>query len=414
MPKNNQQQGAANINTANDSWDLKKFYKIAGVSFVAILLFLSGWAIGNGRITLSSVKNLNNNVSSAPDYSEVTEAYNLLRTKYDGTLTEEQLVNGMMSGLAQSTGDPYTEFFSGKEATEFNEQLSGKIIGIGAQLGKSDDGYIEVIAPISGSPAEKAGIRSKDIIAAVNGDSTAGWQVDKAVSKIRGDKGTTVELTVIRGEAQEPLKISIVRDEITVPSVESEILPGNIGYMKINQFSENTASLSKEAAKKFTDAKVDKIILDVRDNPGGYVDQAVDVASLWLPKNKLILQEKRGGKVISSEYSTGVNPLQGIDTVVLINGGSASASEIVAGALKDNSAAAIVGEKSYGKGSVQEPINLDNGALLKVTIAKWYRPNGKNINKVGITPDKTVEMTQEDYTANRDPQKDAAITELTQ
>lgn len=411
MPKNNQPKPGAATAT---SWDLKTFYKIAGVSVAAVLLFLSGWAIGSGRVTLSNVKSLNSNVSSSPNYSEVTEVYNLLRTKYDGKLTERQLLDGMMRGMADATGDPHTAFFSSSEAKEFNEQLAGKIVGIGAQLSKSSNGYIEVVSPISGSPAEKAGLKSKDIIAAVNGDSTAGWQVDKAVSKIRGDKGTSVELTIVRGGG-EPFKITIVRDEISVPSVESEILPGNIGYMKINQFSENTADLAKQAAQKFADAKIKSTILDVRGNPGGYVDQAVSVASLWLPKGKLIMQEKRGGNtVISSEYANGQNPLLGVPLVVLTDGGSASASEIVAGALKDNNVATIIGEKSYGKGSVQEPIDLDSGALIKITIAKWYRPNGKNIDKVGITPDKIVKFTEEDATAGRDPQKDAAITKLTQ
>ena len=385
---------------------------LAGTT-AGVLLFLTGWGIGNGRLTFDSVKTLNSSASTQLNYSEVDDLYSVIRNRYDGKLNEQQIIDGMLSGLSQATGDPYTEYFNAKDAEEFNQQLQGTIIGIGAQLGKSDDNYIEVVAPIEGSPASSAGLQPKDIISEVNGESTSGWATDKAVTKIRGKAGTQVTLTILRAN-KESFKVTITRAEITVPSVEHEILSGNIGYIKINQFSDDTGSLARKASNEFKKANVSGVVLDMRDNPGGLVTSAVDVASLWLPKNAVILQEKRddGKQLIKTEYSNGNNPLLGIPTRVLINGGSASASEIVAGALKDHKAASLIGAKSYGKGSVQEIKDLSGGGQLKVTIARWYRPNGQNIDKKGISPDTEVSLTPEQYAAGNDTQKDAATAQL--
>jgi carboxyl-terminal processing protease len=231
---------------------------------------------------------------------------------------------------------------------------------------------------------------------------------EDAVAKIRGPKDTEVKLRVLR-DKKEDLNFTITRDDIKIPSVKSEILAGNVGYMQINQFGDDTADLARQAAQEFKDKNVNGVILDLRGNPGGLLDAAVDVSSLWLPEGTTILQEKRGGVVVSTSYAKGGDTLHGIKTAVLIDAGSASASEITAGALKDNNAATLFGVKSFGKGSVQQIQRLPGGAELKVTIARWYRPNGQNIDKKGISADHEVKMTDDDYKNKRDPQKDAAI-----
>jgi len=390
---------------------MRSFLTVCGASALAVLIFVAGWGIGSGRISLSTIRTLNANIAG-PDYDEVNELYKALSANYDGKLTSQQLTEGILKGLASAPGDPYTEYFTAQDAEDFTASLNGTITGIGAQLGKNADGNIEVIAPIDGSPAAAAGLRPRDVIAKVGNDSTAGWSVDEAVTKIRGDKGTKVILTIVRG-SDSPFLVTLTRDTITVPSVESEVLTGNIGYIRISQFAESTGTLAQAAAQKMVKAGVKGIILDLRDNGGGYVDAAKVVASLWLPKGTLIYQEKRqDGTVVDTGYASGDNPLLHYKTVVLINGGTASASEIVTGALHDNKAATVIGETSYGKGVVQNVISLSGGAELKVTVASWYRPNGKNINKKGIDPDKTVPLSLDDYKANRDPQKDAAIKTL--
>jgi carboxyl-terminal processing protease len=211
---------------------------------------------------------------------------------------------------------------------------------------------------------------------------------------------------------KQDLSFTLTRADIKVPSVKSEILDGNIGYMQITQFSDDTATLAQQAAANFKDKQVKGVILDMRGNPGGLLDGAVEVSSLWLPSDKTVLQEKRGGQVVHTYKSNGNNVLQGMPTVVLINDGSASAAEITAGALHDNKVATLMGIKSFGKGSVQQVQPLSSGAEMKVTIARWYRPNGQNIDKKGIKPDKEVKLSNDDFTHGRDPQKDAALNAL--
>lgn len=406
------QKNTEQSHKSRQNW--KKIGKIVSVSLAGALIFVTGWGIGSGRLTINSIKSVNGNLSSQLDSNKVNDVYRVLKQHYDGKLDQSALEEGMIRGMVEATNDPYTEFFNAKEAAEFNNQLSGgSITGIGAQLGKSDTGYIEVVAPIEGSPAARAGIQTKDIITEVDGDSTSGWGVEKAVSRIKGEKGTEVTLTIVRSNRTFEQKIT--REVITVPSVRYSMVEGSrVGLLEISQFSENTGSEARKAVASLKADGAESIILDLRNNPGGLVDQAVDVASMWLPRGKTILTEKRSdGKVIDTKYSSGSNPLLGIKTIVLVNEGSASASEIVAAALKDNGAAAsIIGEKTYGKGVVQQIVNLSGGAQLKVTIATWFRPNGKTINKEGITPDKAVELTQEDGQAGNDTQKDAALEAL--
>ena len=311
----------------------------------------------------------------------------------------------MKEGLVSAAGDPYTTYFDATQAKEFNNQLNGTITGIGAQLG-DQQGAIIVIAPIAGSPADKAGIRAQDIIIKINDTSTSGMTIDQAISLIRGNPGTTVKLAVLRGTQN--IDFSIIRQTITIPSVVTKTLEGNIGYIQISQFGDDTSQLVDKAATDFKSQHVKSIILDLRDNPGGYLDAAESVSSEWLKQGQSVVIKKTNN-IVTETYAARQNgQLMGIPTVVLINGGSASASEITAGALVDNNAAITLGTKSFGKGSVQEFSNFSNGELLKVTMAHWFTPLGKTINKTGLEPTKNVPITDAQISAGQDVQLQAA------
>ncbi|MGD0284044.1 MAG: S41 family peptidase [Candidatus Saccharimonadales bacterium] len=395
---------------------LKKLYTYQLTKFiiliiVLIIIFGLGWMFGSGRISFSSGNGINSQLPNQLDYSSVNQVYNDIKNQYDGKLTTIQLLNGLKNGLAQATNDPYTEYFTPSQAQAFNNELQGTFSGIGAELGEDSSNNIEIIAPLADTPAAKAGLLPKDIIASINGKSTSGMSIDTAADDIRGPSGSKVTLTIIRNSTQQ-LTFTITRANITVPSVNYQILSGNIGYMQINQFSNDTSDLAEKAAQSFQQAHVKGIILDLRDNPGGIVTAAINVSSLWLSEGETIMQEKTGNVVDQTYTSTGNDILNGIPTVVLINAGSASAAEITTGALHDNGDAYVIGVKSYGKGVVQQIDNLPDGAELKVTIASWYRPNGQNINHIGITPDETVQLTAQDIQNAQDTQKTAAIQYL--
>lgn len=379
------------------------------VLFLALLIFVAGVQTGNGTFSLMRTSSGNKNLPANLDYTDVERIYDQLRISYDGKLTEQQLEDGLKKGLVAATGDPYTEYMPPSEAKEFDEQLSGSFEGIGAELGKDRDAVI-IVAPIADTPAAKAGLRPKDVIAEINGKSAIGLSIEEARDKIRGVKGSQVKLKIIRGE--EKLSVAITRDTINIPSVESKIIDDSFGYLKISRFSDDTSDLATKAAASFKEKRVKGVILDLRGDPGGYLNAAVDVSSLWLPSGKTVLQEKRDEVVIKTYKSTGTATLQGIPTVVLIDEGSASASEITAGALHDNGVATLLGVKSFGKGSVQEPQARTDGSLLKITVARWYTPKGKNIDKEGINPDQKVDRSLDDIKANRDPQLDAATAKL--
>lgn len=388
------------------------FIRMLAAGLVLVMVFALGVNVGTGRINIGRDaayrKSLQKDLPDNLNYSSVEEIYDKLRTSYDGQLDQQKLLDGLKQGLAQATGDPYTEFFNAKAAEEFNGQLNGTFSGIGAELGKDENGNIVVISPIAGYPAAKAGLRSKDVIIKVDDVSTAGMSVSETVTKVRGPEGTKVTLKVVRDSAEE-LTFEITRQQIKIPSVNHQILDGNIGYLQIARFGDDTAQLAREAADKFKQANVKGVILDLRQDPGGLLDAAVSVASLWLPEGKTVLNEKRDDVVVRTYKASGNPVLQGVKTAVLIDEGSASASEIAAGALKDNGAATLIGVNSYGKGSVQQPIELGDGSMLKVTIAHWFTPSGRSIQKVGIEPDKKVELTTDDIKAGKDPQKDAAL-----
>jgi carboxyl-terminal processing protease len=368
--------------------------------FVAMVSFVTGT---RSEAVIASLGGSSN--PSQLDFSSLNDIYDVLREKYDGKLDSQALIDGAKHGLVEATGDPYTAYFTAKEAKEFESELEGSFEGIGAELGKREDRLV-VISTLDDSPAKSAGLMANDVIIKVNGEEAAGWTTEQAVSKIRGEKGTTVKLTVFRGE--ELKDFSITRQAITNPSVKSEITPDNVGILRISRFGDNdTVSLSRKAAEEFKARGVKAVILDLRGNGGGYINTAQAVASLWL-QDKIVVTERgtNGEQTLRAENDA---PLLGIKTIVLVDGGSASASEIVAGALSDHGAATLVGEKTFGKGSAQIIQDVAGGGQLKITVAKWYTPNGKNITKDGIKPGVEVKLTAEDINASRDPQKDKAL-----
>lgn len=338
------------------------------------------------------------------DLSSVQATYQALKANYDGTIDDTALIEGANRGLVEALGDEYTVYMNTQQTTEFDNSLTGNIGGgVGIEVGLRND-VPTVIRIVRGNPAEKAGVTVNDVIVAVNDENTDGWNVEETVSKIRGEVGTTVKLTVLRGTATQDF--TITRAQVNNPSVYSTIENG-IGIMTVTRFDGETGDQAREVAQEFKDAKVTGVVLDLRGNGGGYVTSAQELAGLWLNK-KVVVSERKGSTVID-ELKTGSNPLlEGIPTVVLVNASSASASEIVAGALQDYGVAQLVGEKTFGKGSVQKLISLPLSAELKVTIARWYTPNGVNISEKGIMPNKEVPLTPEDINASRDPQLDAA------
>lgn len=379
--------------------------KLFGVVIIAAMIFAGGVVAGRSDSLLGK-KPLAASAGSL-NYASVNQVYDVLKKDFDGSLNQQKLVNGLKSGLVSATGDPYTVFFNPAEARDFNNELTGSITGIGAELGTNEQNNIVIVAPLSGYPAEKAGLRPRDIVAAINSKTTQGMTIEAAVSKIRGNPGTKVTLTIVRGAAK-PFDVTITRQKITVPSIKYEV-DGAVGYIKISQFTNDTVSLAQKAAQEFKARGVKAVLLDLRGNPGGYLDAAVGVSSLWLDRGKTVVQERRGSTVIGTEFSRGGNILKGLPTVVLIDAGSASASEITAGALHDNGAATLLGNKSFGKGSVQQVENFPDGSELKVTVARWYTPDGKNIDKQGIEPDIKVAVSDKDISAGKDPQKAKAL-----
>ncbi len=372
-------------------------------------IFSLGVLVGDGRFSIVPQGQLSNRTGlpRTLNYASVNQLYDTLRATYDGKLTETQILNGIKHGLASAPNDPYTEYFTPSEAKAFNNELNGiGLTGIGAELSENAKGDIIIMAPLNGSPAAAAGIKAKDIITSIDNQTTAGMSINTAVSKIRGPKGSKVTLGILRGSKE--LTFTITRAEIAIPTATSKILKDNIGYLQISQFSSDTYGLVQQAVTKLQHAGVKKLIVDLRDNPGGEVTSAKNIASLWLPKGAIIEREKRGSQVIATYRATGNNPLKGMPTVVLVNSGSASAAEITALALHDNHAAIIMGEQSFGKGVVQSVIPFSDGSEFKVTIAKWYSPDGTNVNHKGITPDKLVPLNVAEAKVGIDTQLQAA------
>ena len=369
--------------------------------FVAGICYLAG-GINSGSLS----GNINSLLGKEDiDLSSVQETYRALAGNFDGKLDQKKLVEGANKGLVDAAGDQYTVFMNKEESTSFDDALSGNIGGgIGVEVGIRNN-VPTVVRVLQDNPAEKAGVTINDIILKVNGEDTQGKTLTEVTTSIRGEVGTTVKLTVLRnGEEKE---FNITREQVNNPSAYGEVKDG-VGILTITRFDDETGSLARAVAMDFKNKGVKSVVVDLRGNGGGYVTAAQAVAGIWLD-HELVTTERTNGKVTEELKSTGTPILNGIKTVVLVNGSSASASEIVAGALHDHKVAILMGETTFGKGSVQKLVNLSDGATLKVTVARWYTPGGVNISEKGIVPDTTVVRSADDINANRDPQLDAAL-----
>ena len=386
------------------------------IGAVIFLSFVFGWAFGHldlqSQLSGTSPNVINKNTSTTVDFGVFWQTWDKITAEFDGKIDYQSMINGAVSGMVNALGDPYTVFMNADQSKSFDAELEGSITGIGAEVGIKDNRVI-IVAPIDNSPAANAGIKAQDIVLTIDGTDTTGMDINTAVSKIRGDAGTKVKLQMQRGDTK--LDFEITREKINTKSVKWEVKEGNIGFIEISRFDSNTTELTKQATSELSSKGVKAIILDLRNNPGGYLDAAVDVSSEFIKSGTIVTEKptSRSGK--EEKYSaSGKGKL--IDTnipmVVLVNGGSASAAEIVSGALQDNGRAILIGEKTFGKGSVQAIENLTGGASLRVTVAHWFTPNGKNISKEGITPNIEIKLTEADSNANKDPQLDKAIEYL--
>lgn len=384
--------------------ELSRVYLAAVILVVLLIGFVAGTRSTQLAALVGPVFGAKVETGTLDDES-LQMVYRTLKEHYNGKVDNNKLIEGAKSGMVAALGDPYTVYFNKAEADEFNKELSGDIGGgIGAEVGVRS-GQPTILRTLPDNPAEKAGLHANDTILAVNDESTDGWDADRTVHAIRGEPGTTVKLAVRRGN--ETKEFTITREIINNPSVSSE-LRGDIGIMTINRFDQETVSLVRKTVADLKGRGMKKIVVDMRGNGGGYLDAAPGVAGLWL-HDQLVVSVKATNGSEQRLISEGDSLLQGVKTAVVVNGGSASATEIVTAALKHYKAATIVGEKTYGKGSVQELVPLSGDALLKVTIKRWYTPSGDNINKKGIKPDVSVGLKQADLDAGHDPQLEKAI-----
>ena len=403
--------------------ELRHFHRSLGIFFVIFLLalfFWGGFEVGKrvssdvqGAVLLNRAIILNKTDQNGDtiDFSLFWDAWDLLREKYvdHDKIDARALLYGAIKGMLAASGDPYTTFFDPQQSRLFTEDINGSFEGIGAEI-EARRNVIMVVAPLDGSPAAKVDLRPGDIILEIDGEKTDGMSVEEAAAKIRGPKGKEVVLMIFREGFSKPQETSIIRDVIEVRSVRLEFLENDtIAHLRISQFSADTEKEIRAVLPRITNAKTKGIILDVRNNPGGFLDVAVNIASIMLPKDAVVLIEDDGQGNQKKLFAKGGDRLSEIPTVILINEGSASAAEIIAGALNDHRAnVVLVGEKSFGKGSVQELIPLSQETSMKVTVAKWLTPNGHQINEIGIEPEHTITLTEEDRDDGRDPQLEKA------
>ncbi len=363
------------------------------------------------------LKNKETAVSTNADFETFWDTWNLINEKHPGAgdVSDQEKIYGAISGLVGSLNDPYSVFFKPDEAKAFEEEISGNFSGIGIEVGMKEK-VLTVIAPLKDTPAYRAGIKSGDKILKINETVTSDLSIDRAIKLMRGEKGTAVNLTLFHEGDSEPREVKIIRDTINIPTLDTELRKDGIFVIRLYMFSENSASLFRKAMQQFTESGSDKLILDLRGNPGGYLAAAVDMASWFLPEGKVVVTEDYGSSEDPEIYrSRGYDLFSDkLKFLILIDGGSASASEIVAGALRDHGKAKLVGANSFGKGSVQETIDLTGNTLLKITRAKWLTPNGATIAEIGLKPDYEVEFTKADFEAKRDPQMDKAVELLLQ
>lgn len=344
-------------------------------------------------------------VNSGVDWSVLDEVYNKLAASYNGEISKSDMIEGAKKGLTEALGDKYTVYMSADTASDFYDDLHGNVgAGIGIEMGLRD-GYVRVLRTLPDNPARKVGILAGDIIYKVDDEDVYMLSSEEIAKKVRGEKGTEVKLTVVRDG--EELSFTMKREEINNVSAYVEY-NGKTAIVTVTRFDNDTGTMVQNFAKEFGDKGVKKVILDLRGNGGGYVSAAQDLLSLWIDGDVAVMQKSRHYGDTDSKTSAGKAILKDMKTVVLVNGTTASASEIVAGALQDYDKATVIGEKTYGKGVVQQLFNLSNGTLLKVTTAEWHTPEGRSINGEGITPDIEVERSYDDINAMRDPQMDKA------
>ena len=389
----------------------KKFNKTTGALVVLGILFSFGvgFSVGKHQITCQVCK------PEDIDFSLFWQSYKTLQEKFVSPekIDKTTILNGAIAGMVRSLGDPYTVFLDKDDSKKFLEDVSGQFEGIGIEIGEKN-GQLQVISPLEGTPAKAAGLRAGDKILKINSKFTTAMSIDEAVNAIRGSKGTKVTLTMFRDGWRDSKDISITRAVIEIPSLKLEFkeLPNHqkVAYIRMYEFSENLSSEFAKAAQEILNSDAKSIVLDLRDNPGGYLEVSQDIAGWLLKKNQTVVIEDYGKNQPQNPYtSTGNAALADYPMVVLINKGSASASEILAGALRDDRNIQLIGEKSFGKGSIQELEKLPGGAVLKVTIAHWLTPKGTLIAEKGLEPDVKVELTDDDYAKNKDPQLDKAL-----
>ena len=386
-------------------WKAKKI-NLGGAIIIASVCAVAGVVLG---MTMNGFNILSffgvSDIELSGNWSQLDEVYSRLVSNYNGEVDFSTIVEGAKKGLVEALGDQYTVYMTREENESFMDDLHGNVgSGIGVEMGLRD-GYVRVLRTLPDNPARKAGILAGDVIYKVNGEEV--WQMssDEIASRVRGEEGTEVTVTVARDG--EELDFTMQRETINNVSEYVEI-DGSTAIVTLTRFDNNTGVLVQREAEKFAEKGVNKVILDLRGNGGGYVSAAQDLLSLWIDGKAVYSQKSKNAGDTVSYASSGKALLKDMKTIVLINGSTASASEIVAGALQDYGKATIVGEQSYGKGVVQSLLNLSNGASLKVTTADWYTPNGNSINLAGITPDIEVGRSYDDINKMRDPQLDKA------
>ncbi|HVS79961.1 MAG TPA: S41 family peptidase [Candidatus Paceibacterota bacterium] len=407
---------------------MRKIFNKGLVSVLVAVLclggtFYAGYATGahNSARLITGVYNTSNGAQAGVDFSPFWKAWSELNDKFVPTsttseaVTDQDKVWGAIAGLTASLGDPYTVFFPPAESSVFEGDISGNFDGVGMEIGTRND-ILTVISPLKDTPAYKAGIKSGDQILAIGATSTAGMSSDEAVELIRGAKGTTVTFTILHQGDKDPVKIPVVRDTIDIPTIDTKTLPGGVFDIELYNFSAVSANQFRSALRQFVASGSHKLILDLRGNPGGYLDAAIDMASWFLPSGTTVVREDFGGKQDEQVYkSKGYDIFNNqLKMAILVDGGSASASEILAGALSENGVAKLVGQQTFGKGSVQELVKITPDTSLKVTVARWLTPNGISISHNGLTPDYAVPLTADDVAAGRDPQLDKALEILNQ
>lgn len=370
---------------------------------MTVVVFVVGIYIGasNTRVFAVVQNFLDRSTLSSPesDLSLFWRVWSLTDEKMPGSenITQEDKINGAIKGMLAAYKDPYTTFFTQEENEIFQGEVSGSFSGIGVEIA-TRDGYLTVIAPLKGTPAYRAGVEAGDIIVKIDGTEMTQERIYSAISLIRGEKGTPVVLTIVREGLEEPKEITIVRDTIEIPTLETSVDEKNkVFTIELYNFSEKSGALFEQAIREYNSSTADKLVIDLRNNPGGYLDASIEMASMFIPEGEVIVKEIGKGKRAEITHRSRARKTiaKKSPIVVLVNNGSASASEILAGALQDHNKAILVGEKTFGKGSVQEVINLPGQTALKVTVAKWYTPLGTSISDTGLTPGYIVEQDGE-------------------